>query len=213
MKWYVKAGLAFFCVVLGLCSSWGSVAWLINHYAQQDETRSADAAIVLGAAVARGRPSAVFRERINHAVALYQQGYVETLIFTGSVGWGDELSEAAVGRMYAIEKGVPAEDILLEEYSTNTIENLYYARQVAQANGVETFLIVSTPYHMKRALEISDDLEMEAYSSPTRTIRWLSPFTQFRALVQETVSYGRYRWIKWWCTASLVECVVVESAE
>ena len=47
MKWYTKWFLAIVCTGLFLCSGWGSVAWLINRYAQQDETRPADAAIVL----------------------------------------------------------------------------------------------------------------------------------------------------------------------
>ncbi|MCA9980403.1 MAG: YdcF family protein [Anaerolineales bacterium] len=178
--------------LLGSCTAVSLLAYEINRFGEQDQTRPAEAAIVLGAGVWRGRPSPVFRERLNHAIALYQQGYVDKIIFTGGIGRGDELSEAAVGRAYAIENGVNPADTLLEETSTNTVENLRNAQRVAQANDIESFLIVSTSFHMMRALDIADRLGMEAYSSPTRTIRWINGFTRNRALVQEVISYTRY---------------------
>jgi uncharacterized SAM-binding protein YcdF (DUF218 family) len=161
-------------------------------FSLKDETRPADAAIVLGAAVVRDRPSAVFRERLNHAIQLYQTGMVETLIFTGGVGNRDELAEAEVGRSYAIARGIDPADILLETSSTSTYENLRNAQAVAQQNGLETFLIVSTPNHMRRALAVAGDLNMEAYSSPTRTIRWLNSVTRTYSYVREVVAYSAY---------------------
>lgn len=168
-------------------------------FSLRDETRPADAAIVLGAAVYGGRrtrsgfgPSPIFRERINHAVRLYQDGAVQHIIFTGGVGQQDELAEGEVGRNYALSRGVPAEAILIETTSTNTQENLANAQIVAAANGLSSFLIVSTPYHMRRALAIAGDLGMAAYSSPTRTIRWISPLTQILAFSREVVAFMAY---------------------
>ena len=167
-------------------------AMTVFLFSLRDETRPADAAIVLGAAVVRDRPSAVFRERINHAIQLYHDGTVQKLIFTGGVGNRDELAEAEVGRNYAIARGVDPADILLETNSTSTYENLLNARLVAQQNGLETFLIVSTPNHMRRALAVADDLQMEAYSSPTRSIRWISSVTRTYSYVREVVAFSVY---------------------
>lgn len=161
-------------------------------FSLRDETRPADAAIVLGAAVWGERPSPVFRERINHAIQLYHDGTVPTLIFTGGVGNRDELAEAEVGRNYAIARGVDPADILLETSSTSTYENLRNAQNVARQNGLETFLIVSTPNHMRRALALADDLHMEAYSSPTRSIRWISSITRTYSFVREVVAFSVY---------------------
>lgn len=167
-------------------------AMTVFLFSLRDETRSADAAIVLGAAVVRDRPSAVFRERINHAIQLYQDGTVQKLIFTGGVGNRDELAEGEVGRNYAIARGVNPADILFETNSTNTIENLQNAYMVAQQNGLETFLIVSTPNHMRRALAVADSLNMEAYSSPTRSIRWINSTTRTFSYVREVVAFSVY---------------------
>ncbi|WP_420627177.1 YdcF family protein [Candidatus Leptofilum sp.] len=167
-------------------------AMTVFLFSLRDETRSADAAIVLGAAVWGERPSPIFRERINHAVQLYQNGTVEKLIFTGGVGNRDELAEAEVGRNVAIAQGVNPDDILVETTSTSTFENLQSGQLVAQQNGLETFLIVSTPNHMRRALAVANDLQMAAYSSPTRSIRWISPATRTFSYVREVVAFSVY---------------------
>jgi uncharacterized SAM-binding protein YcdF (DUF218 family) len=169
-----------------------AVAADVYFYAQRSETRPADAAIVLGAGVFGRRPSPVLRARIDHAIGLYEQGYVKAIIFTGGVGPGNALSEAESGAQYARAQGVPPEAILLETTSTSTAENLAGAQRVAAARDMHTFLVVSTPYHMRRAIAIAHDLGMEAYSSPTRTIRWISWYTRSRAYVREVVGYLVY---------------------
>lgn len=164
----------------------------IYVYSRRDDAQEADAAIVLGAAVFGDRPSPVLRERINHAINLYEAGYVDKIIFTGGLGHTARVTEAEASAVYAESRGIPAEAILLETTSTTTRENLRNARVVAAENGFETFLIVSTPFHMKRALSIADDLGMEAYSSPTRTTRWINAYTKSRAFAQEVMSYLIY---------------------
>lgn len=185
----IKVGRSMLLAAVIAAGGWLVLLGEIVRFAERDETRPADAAIVLGAAVRREYPTPIFRERINHAIDLYHDGVVDTVIFTGGVGWGDTVSEAAVARRYAIDRGVDPNAILIEERSTNTIENLTFAYQVAQGRDLETFLIVSTPYHMKRALWITHDLGMDAYSSPTRSIRWRSDRTRRRALIQESISF------------------------
>ena len=68
---------------------------------------SGDAAVVLGAAAWDSRPSPVFRERINHAIVLYQSGKVRKLAFTGGAIKPGFMSEAEVGMRYAVRQGVP----------------------------------------------------------------------------------------------------------
>src|SRR4030095_14499958 len=102
-------------------------------------------AIVLGAAVWGTDTSPVFKERINHGIDLYQRGKVRKLIFTGGQGNNGEPTEAAAARQYALERGVPPGDILVEEKSNTTYENILYAKQVADAQGIRTVLIVSDP--------------------------------------------------------------------
>jgi uncharacterized SAM-binding protein YcdF (DUF218 family) len=182
----------FMLALLGslLVILWTAVS--IYAFSRRDEAREADAAIVLGAAVFGDRPSPVLRERINHAIGLYEAGYVDVIIFTGGLGQTARITEAEAAAVYAMGQGVPAEAILVDTTSTNTRENLRNARLIAAENGLESFLIVSAPFHMKRAVSLAEGLGMEAYSSPTRTIRWISAYTKTRAFVQEVVSYIIY---------------------
>jgi uncharacterized SAM-binding protein YcdF (DUF218 family) len=166
--------------------------WRIVAFAEQDQAQPADAAIVLGAGVFRGRPSPILRARIDHALKLYEAGTVGKLVFTGGVGRNDTISEAEASKLYALARGVPADAILLEDKSTSTVENLRFAAEIGADAGLESYLIVSTPYHMLRATWIASDIGLEAASSPTRTIRWISDRTRNRALVQETISITLY---------------------
>lgn len=164
----------------------------IYAFSRRDEAREADAAIVLGAAVFGDRPSPVLRERINHAIFLYEAGYVDKIIFTGGLGQRARITEAEASAAYARARGIPEAAILVETTSTTTRENLRNARLITAENNLQSFLIVSTPFHMKRAISIADDLSMEAYSSPTRTTRWINAYTRSRAFAQEVVSYIVY---------------------
>lgn len=162
-------------------------AFSIYSFAQLDETTPADAAIVLGAAVYREQPSPVFRERINHAITLYQQGTVDALIFTGGVGRNDDRAESEAAREYALAAGIPEEAIYIETISTDTFQNLEQAQLIMQRHGFGIALIVSDPLHMQRAMSIAEDLDIEAYSSPTTTSRYESLRSQIWFLVREVL--------------------------
>ena len=84
----------------------------------------ADAAIVLGAAAQNGQVSPVYRERLNHAVLLYRQNYVNKIIVTGGRAEGSEISDAQAAKKYVIGQGIPKEDVLTENKSAVTRENL-----------------------------------------------------------------------------------------
>src|SRR5207245_11619557 len=71
------------------------------------EARSAAAIAVLGASQYNGRPSPVFRARLDHAAALYQRGLAPVVLVTGGVGSGDTVSESDVGRRYLLKAGLP----------------------------------------------------------------------------------------------------------
>jgi uncharacterized SAM-binding protein YcdF (DUF218 family) len=170
-----------------------ATALSIWRYASVDEKQPADTAIVLGAGTAGGEISPVFRERIHHGIWLYQNGYVDALIFTGGIGEGNGRSDAWVAGQYAIEQGVPEADILLEEKSTITQENIANAKKIMDEKGYRTAIIVSDPLHMKRAMLMARDYGIEAYSSPTPTSRYISLKTKIPFLAREEFFYIGYK--------------------
>jgi uncharacterized SAM-binding protein YcdF (DUF218 family) len=182
--------LLWLVLALLLWCAWAG--WRIVQGAEKDETRSADVAIVLGAAAYGDKPSPVFEQRILHAVTLYKNGTVRKLLLTGGFGDGAEMSESQVARRFVLQQGVPDRDVLLEKSSRTTLENLQHARSVMQQHGLSTALIVSDPLHMERAAWIASDLKMEAWRSPTPTTRYQSTESRSGFLVREIYALTAY---------------------
>jgi uncharacterized SAM-binding protein YcdF (DUF218 family) len=168
------------------------IAARIYFYDEPSENKTADAAVVLGAAVWGERLSPVFQERVNHATNLYRAGRVRKIIFTGGQGNSDEETEAAAARRFALATGIPAQDILVEDKSTSTYENLKYAKPIAERNGIKTVLLVSDPLHMKRSIAIAESLNYEVYPSPTPTTKYQGFTSQLKLLAHETYFYAGF---------------------
>ena len=166
--------------------------WKIVKGSEQDETRPADVAIVLGAAAYGDKPSPVFEQRIAHAVSLYKNRTVKKLLLTGGYGDGAEMSESQVARRYVLHEGVPDRDVLIEKSSRTTLENLQHAQTVMSEHGLTTALIVSDPLHMERAAWIAGDLKMDARRSPTPTSRYQSAESRSAFLLREIYALTAY---------------------
>jgi len=148
---------------------WCLAVLSIYLFGQRDEAAPADAIVVLGAAQYDGRPSPVLKARLDHAIDLYEQGYADHLILTGGVGVGDTVSEAEVGRRYAVRQGVDPKSILLERGGLSTGESMDAVVRLMRQNGLSTAILVSDPFHMLRLRLLAARLGLPAYSSPTRT--------------------------------------------
>ena len=169
----------------------------IWNYAEVDEKQEADVIIVLGAAATDEEVSPVFRERINHGIWLYQNGYGKKIIITGGYGEGNQYSDAYIGLCYAKEQGIPEEDILIEENSTITQENLENSKTIMDDNKYEKALIVSDPLHMKRAMLLAKDVGINAYSSPTPTSMYKGKGKKIAFLFRECFFYVGYKVVKY----------------
>lgn len=161
----------------------------INAYGFRDDGRSADCAIILGTAAWHDKPSPVFKERINHAIKLYEEGRVKALVLTGGYGEGAPISESQVARSYCLERGIPGEALFLEEKSRTTVENLTEAKKVLDAEGFSTALIVSDPWHLKRGVLIARRQGIDAYQSGTKTSRFESSKSRSNFVLRELYLY------------------------
>lgn len=169
------------------------VSYDIYSYGNVDEATKADAAIILGAGISSGEPSPVFKERINHGIWLYKNGYVDKLIFTGGKGKNENISDSSIAKKYAIENSVFGEDILIEEYSTITQENIFFAAKIVRENNFSSVIIVSDPLHMRRAMLMAKDYGLKAYSSPTPTTRYITAKSKTLFLAREVFFYVGYK--------------------
>lgn len=181
---FILVALSILFVLYICCNAIG-----IWEYAKIDETCEADVAIILGAGTNDGEVTPVFRERIHHGIWLYHNGYVKKLIFTGGYGKGNKQSDSATAKEYACSLGIPETDILIEEKSVITQENINYAKSLMEENNLKTALIVSDPLHMKRAMLMAKDAGIEAYTSPTKTSMYISLKNKMAFLGREVFFY------------------------
>ena len=168
----------------------------ICAFSAEDQKYRADVAVILGAAAYNGEVSPVYRERINHGITLYEEGYVDRLIVTGGTADQGEESDASAAKKYLLSRGIPEEAVLMEDQSSITQENLENSKAIMEENGYETAIIVSDPLHMKRAMLLAEDAGITAYSSPTPSTRYISLRTKIPFLARETFYYIGYKWYR-----------------
>lgn len=155
---------------------------------RRDEARPASAIVVMGAAQYMGRPSPVLQARLDHAIVLWKRGMAPRVIFTGGRGDGDTTSEAAVGRRYAMRRGVPDSAIILETEGRTTRESLQGVVDLMERRPSRDVILVSDPFHMLRLSILARRLGLDPLTSPTRT----SPISRssgetWRYVVNESV--------------------------
>lgn len=141
---------------------------------RQDHRGPADAIVVLGAAQYDGRPSPVLQSRLDHALALYQQGVAPWIVLTGGIGAGDTASEAVVGQRYLVARNVPPEVLVVRPEGRSTEASIRSVADWMKQEGQRRILFVSDPFHMARLRLEARRMGIEAYTSPTRT----SPISQ-----------------------------------
>jgi len=184
--------LFFFVAFVSIALALIAVAFSIVHYGRLDEKAPSDVAIVLGAGTSNGKVSPVYRERIEHGIWLYENDYVDHLIFTGGYGKGNTISDSAAAKNYAISRGIPENVIFIEESSTITEENLEQAKIIMDNNSFNTAILVSDPLHMKRAMRMAGDYGIDALTSPTPTSMYRTPKTKLPFLLREEFFYIGY---------------------
>ncbi len=173
-------------LVLGATLAWtvGVAGWIVSR-AGAEPGGPADVIVVLGAAAYGSEPSPVFRERIEHALALHRDGAAPRLLFTGGKRKDTDLTEAEVAKRYALDRGVAPERILCEEESTSTLENLANAWALMQRNGLTRAILVSDPLHLARAELLARRLGMTVAISATPSTRFRTLATQAPFLLRE----------------------------
>lgn len=180
-------------LVLGLVGTSAVAVWRAAHTDEASEIDRADVILVLGAAQYAGRPSPVFRGRLDHSSLLYRNRFADQIVVLGAKQPGDSLSEAEAGANYLIDSGVPADDVLVSPRGENTYESLRAAADFMGERGMESAFLVSDPWHNLRIRRMARDLGIEGYVSATWHSAARSQSTRLNGYARETVAYLYYR--------------------
>lgn len=186
-RWVRRVVLAVLVVALLPVAYVGITFGQVWQASHGDGARPAGAIVVLGAAQYDGTPSPALRNRLEHALSLYEQGLAPLIVVTGGRQQGDRFTEATAGYSYLRKRGVPDEAILKEVQGRTTYESLAAVSRFLRTEGIDDVILVSGRAHTKRLQGIADDLGMSAAISPTDG----APGT--RALLRETVAVSAGR--------------------
>jgi uncharacterized SAM-binding protein YcdF (DUF218 family) len=168
-----------------------------------DAPRQADVIVVFAGGVGEsGKAGGGYQERVKRAVELYRQGKASRMIF--SSGYVFAFREAEVMSELAVAQGVPASAIILETKAANTYKNVAFVKEILRREQWRSILLVSSPYHMRRALLTWRKVapEITVVPSPVPKSQFYAhdlgaSLEQIRGILHEYLAIVAYWWHGW----------------
>ena len=193
LRWLRRTVGSLLLLTAGATVCW--VLWIygeIEHYANTDEARPADAIAVFGAAEYDGRPSPVLRARLEQGLLLYQKGLAPLIVTLG--GSGDpKHSEGGVGHDFLVAQGVPESRIIAETQSRTTAESARRLAAIAEENHIHSILAVSDGTHLFRIHQLCESYGLTVYTSPRAVGRPIGRRRRAQRLAHEIASYTAWK--------------------
>ncbi|MGK9044713.1 YdcF family protein [Mammaliicoccus vitulinus] len=180
--WYYSYVLLTLCFnyLLFLSSLYTISSWI--NFLNFKRTKL-DYIIVLGAGLIGDKVTPLLASRINKGIDIYKKNPDSKLIMSGGQGADELISEALAMKNHALNKGVPKEDIILENQSKNTFENLRFSN--ALVNPQSKLAIVTNYYHLFRALIIAKEANIKCIGYGAKTKLYFS----INAFIREFIGY------------------------
>jgi uncharacterized SAM-binding protein YcdF (DUF218 family) len=193
-----RTRVRFVALLLMLALTAGGFAWWrwvdtqIERYAGQDQAAPSAAIAVFGAAEYDGKPSPIFRARLDHALALYHRGLAPLIITAGGPG-GDGYTEGAVGQEYLMSMGVPEGDIISETESLTSEDSARRIAVIARTNNLHRLIVVSDATHLFRIHEICAADGLNVLTSPRPRVAIEGGADDTESISREILSYTLWR--------------------
>ena len=128
-----------------------------------------DCIMVLGCGLRPdGQPTRMLADRLDQGIALYQAGVAPKLLMSGDHG-RIEYDEVNEMKRYAMERGVPSEDIFMDHAGFSTYESMYRAREIF---AVSRMVVVTQEYHLYRAVYNGNQNGIDTYGIPARNVAY-----------------------------------------
>ncbi len=166
---------------------------MIRRTAVRDDAQLADIIVVLGAAQYNGRPSPVFRARLDHTASLFRKNLAGRILTTGGYGLDSRYSEAGVGKSYLVKQSIPGECIFTETSGLTTTDSLEKSITFLKSQNFNRVIAVSDGFHLFRIKRIFTDHQITAFGSPARNSLIESNFrSRAWASLREVFVYTAY---------------------
>ena len=161
----------------------------IVHSAGESPRQTADVIVVFGAAQYAGRPSPVYRARLDHAYELFEKGMAPVVITTGGAGQDPDFSEGGVGRDYLFRRGVPERALIAETQGSDTAQSALRVANIMHVNGMHRCIAVSDAYHVFRIRALLEREGVAVQVAPRPESRPRSLWERFWSVMREAASY------------------------
>ena len=169
------------------------LAQAIVRDSRSRQLRPADVIIVFGAAEYAGRPSPVYRARLDHAYLLFRQGLAPVIITSGGAAADPRYSEGGVGHDYLAHRGVPEMALIAETQASDTAESADRVAVIMRANQMKTCIAVSDAYHVFRIRKMLEREGLEVSLAPRPDSKPRSFWQRGTAILRESMSYLAWR--------------------
>lgn len=176
--------------IIGIPAFFFGQVWYAAHY---PVVRSADYAVVMGAAQYDGRPSDALEARLQEALRIYKAGLVKKIVTVGSKAPGDKYTEAAAGRNWLLARGISKSNVISIPIGRSTIDSTVGYSDYFKKNGIKEVVIVTDPYHCKRTTYIAQDKGINATCSPVKSGPFDLKNSSLHYLWREGNAYIAYR--------------------
>lgn len=154
--------------------------------------RQADVIVVLGTAQLNGKPGDALEARLVEAQRIYKLGYAPSIITVGAGAPGDRTTEAASGKYWLRNKGVPSKKITAIEEGRDTLASTKAYAAVMKKRYVSDVIIVTDPFHCARAIIMANDQGVLGTCSPVQTGPNTLDNSGYRYLLREAAAYLAY---------------------
>ena len=161
----------------------------IVRTSSEEQIRPADAIVVFGAAEYSGRPSPVYRARLDHAFDLFTRGVAPVIITTGGAAADPNYSEGGVGHDFLLHRGVPDTGLIAETQASDTAESAERVAVILRANHMRNCIAVSDAYHVFRIRKLLQHEGVQVYLAPRPDSRPRSAWQRAEAVLREAFSY------------------------
>ncbi|KKQ93727.1 MAG: hypothetical protein UT66_C0035G0003 [candidate division CPR2 bacterium GW2011_GWC1_39_9] len=181
----VKKFILLSLILLVPMSIAGLVLILGFWLSPQDQLQKADAIVV----VSGGETKA----RTNEGIKLFKDGLSDYLIFSGAAEKGP-ISNASVMKSMAVEAGIDSSKIMIDETSENTYQNAKNVKTIIDNNNIKEFILVTSPYHQKRARVTFDNVFGSKYT-----------------IINHSAVDSTWRKSRWWQSPASIELTLQEA--
>ena len=187
--WRRPWALFLLAVAGALILFFGLTGSRIVSAAAESPAHKADVIAIFGAAEYSGRPSPVYRARLDHGYELFQKGLAPFVITTGGSGLDPEFSEGGVGKDYLQRRGIPEQALIAETQGTDTAQSAERVANIMRANGMHGCIAVSDAYHVFRIRKLLEHEGIRVYVAPRSDSVPHSRSQRAESLLRESVSY------------------------